>query len=135
MLYPIFFLITYLYPSFWIIRNIVTEKERGIRETLKTMVSPPTTYHAIGSEGSRSGVVVVGHLHAGVPCNQRGLHADVATRVRVQQCVLVPAFLLVFLFRYDDAVLSGDVVLLESQNRGTLGYSDHLPYLRPRDSL
>lgn len=41
MLYPIFFLITYLYPSFWIIRNIVTEKERGIRETLKTMVASP----------------------------------------------------------------------------------------------
>ena len=38
MLYPIFFLITFLYPCFWILRNIVTEKERGIRETLKTMV-------------------------------------------------------------------------------------------------
>ena len=36
--YPIFFLITFLYPCFWILRNIVTEKERGIRETLKTMV-------------------------------------------------------------------------------------------------
>ena len=36
MLYPIFFLITFLY--LWILRNIVTEKERGIRETLKTMV-------------------------------------------------------------------------------------------------
>lgn len=38
MLYPIFFLITFMYPCFWILRNIVTEKERGIRETLKTMV-------------------------------------------------------------------------------------------------
>lgn len=38
MLYPIFFLITFLYPCFWILRNIVNEKEKGIRETLKTMV-------------------------------------------------------------------------------------------------
>ena len=135
MLYPIFFLITYLYPSFWIIRNIVTEKERGIRETLKTMVGPHTTHHAIGSEGHCSGVVVVGHLHVGIPGDQRWLHADAATRVRVQQCVLVPVLLLVLLFRDDDVVLPRDVVLLESQNRGTAGYSDHLPYLRPRDSL
>ena len=78
---------------------------------------------------------MVGHLHAGVPGDQCGLHADATTRVRVQQCVLVPALLLVLLFRYDDAVLSGDIVLLESQNRGTAGYSDHLPYLRSRDSL
>ena len=78
---------------------------------------------------------MVGHLHVGIPGDQCGLYADAATRVRVQQCVLVPALLLVLLFRYDDAVLSGDVVLLESQNCRTAGYSDHLPYLRSRDSV
>ena len=78
---------------------------------------------------------MVGHLHVGVPCDQRGLHADAATCVRVQQRVLVPALLLVLLFRDDDVVLPRDVVLLESQNRGTAGYSDHLPYLRSRDSV
>ncbi|KAK8797122.1 hypothetical protein WA158_004332 [Blastocystis sp. Blastoise] len=36
-LYPIFFLITFMYPCFWLLRGIVEEKEKGIRETLKTM--------------------------------------------------------------------------------------------------
>lgn len=62
MLYPIFFLITYLYPSFWIIRNIVTEKERGIRETLKTMVPSPLFHYGLGTEGPGAGVLVAGHL-------------------------------------------------------------------------
>ena len=62
MLYPIFFLITYLYPSFWIIRNIVTEKERGIRETLKTMVPSPLFHYGLGPEGPGAGVLVAGHL-------------------------------------------------------------------------
>ena len=135
MLYPIFFLITYLYPSFWIIRNIVTEKERGIRETLKTMVASPLFHYGLGPEGPGAGVLVAGHLLRGILDHFCGLYADAEASVRVLQSLPLLPVLRLFLLRDDDALLSNHLLLLEGQNRGSVGRVDHLYHLRSLHSV
>ena len=135
MLYPIFFLITYLYPSFWIIRNIVTEKEKGIRETLKTMVRSPLFHYGLGLEGFSSRLFLVGDILRRVYHHFGWMHVDAEEGVRVLQPLLVLLVLRVLLVRYDDAMLSHHLLLLESKDCRSLGNSHHLHNVRSFHSV
>lgn len=132
MLYPIFFLITFMYPCFWILRNIVTEKERGIRETLKTMVRLFSFPHSVGTQRFGVGVVLAHHLPLRVPPHLRGLHAHASPRLPVLQSSPLRILLLLLLLLAHDALLSHHVLLLQRQNRRTARRAHHLHHLHPQ---
>ena len=142
MLYPIFFLITFLYPCFWILRNIVTEKERGIRETLKTMVCAHSyrsdwlysrftiqSISQIGLEGFSPGLVMASSLHLWI---LRHLHR---CRFGAEACLWIlqhpppHAILLHLLTVAHFHVLSDHHLLLESEDMWTDWCIDYLHHV------